>query len=108
MAGSEGWQIRESNDFERGVAQCGGHKFVDEIIAPIIRGLHRRPHGFQNANVSGIRFAKTKLRLNGPDVVLSHIVWFRIEEEERSVTLLWVEIAPPEDMGFDDEWEVPF
>lgn len=95
------WQVIEGGDFERGALHCGGLSVIEEVIAPIKLGLHRHPRGFRETEVAGVWIAKTKLRINGPDVVLSHTVWFKIEEEDRTVVMLWVEISDPGEM----DWE---
>lgn len=105
-AGS-GWAIVEGDDFERGAMQCGGLQAIEEIIAPIKLGLSRNPFGFHETEVPGIRIARTKLRVSGFDVVLSHSIWFRIDEEQRQVVLLWVEITKPDDVDWDDN-DIPF
>ena len=107
MAGN-GWSVEESEEFEHGAMQCGGMQSVDEVIAPIIYALHRNPLGFHSTGVSNVRIAKTKVRVNGPDIVLSHTVWFRADSATRTVELLWVEITKPIDMDWDDDWEIPF
>lgn len=107
MAGN-GWQVIEADDFERGALQCGGLKQVEEVIAPIKFGLSRDPTGFQETVVSGIWIARTRLRMNGPDIILSHCVWYRIDAPKREVRLLWVEVTKPENMDWPDDWEVPF
>ena len=81
---------------------------MEEIIAPIKLGLSREPSGFHETIVDGIWIARTKLRMNGPDIVLSHCVWFRMVPERREVRMLWVEITGPENMDWDDDWEIPF
>lgn len=97
MAGS-GWEIVESEDFLRAVAQCGGAEKVDEVLAPILYGLHKVPEGFPETNTAGVRIAKTHLQMNGPDIVLSHTLWFRIKAELQQVELLWVEVTRPDDL----------
>lgn len=100
LAGN-GWSISETDDYERGVAQCGGAEIVDDAIAPIIYALHRNPLAFQETSHPGVRLARTRLRFNGPDITLSHAIWFRVNEPDRTVVLLWVEYTRPDDM----EWE---
>lgn len=86
---------------------CGGFQKVDEIIAPIVYTLHRDPLGYDSTGVAGVSLARTKLRFNGPEIFLSHLVWFRLDEAARQVTLLWVETASPDDMEIPDD-EAPF
>lgn len=106
MAGS-GWQIIEGEQFELGALNCGGLQKVEDAIAGIKHALSREPRGFhQSRSRPDIWVARTKLVITGPDIVLSHRVLFRIDEEERSVTLLWVEFSDPEN---EDDWnEEPF
>lgn len=104
----KGWQVAEGPDFERGALSCGGLANVEEIIAPIKLGLHRNPEGFHRTKTQGIWIARTKLRMNGPDIQLSHCVWFRLHPEDRIVTMLWVEVTQPENMNWDEDWEIPF
>jgi hypothetical protein len=101
--GGNGWEIKEGEDFERGVLQCGGASTVDEAIAPIMYALNRDPMGFGETSVSGVRLARTKLRINGPDIVFSHSIWFTVDEQKCDVILLWIEITRPEDIDWDDE-----
>lgn len=112
--GALGWQIVEADSYERAVAQCGSHQFFDQALAPIDYALNQNPTGFRLVPGSSFLYlAKTKLRLNGLEVIPSFRLWFRINEESRTVTKLWVEIAPPEDMGigeslWDSEDDIPF
>lgn len=87
--------------------QCGGLSVVDEVIAPIKYALSRNPSGFPSTGVAGVQIAKTKLRINGPDVVLSHAVWFRVHSQSKTVELLWVEVTAPDAMEWGDD-EIPF
>lgn len=109
-----GWQVIEQESYERAVAQCGSHEFFDDALAPIEFALHRNPTGFPSVpGFQGIHLAKTKLRISGLDVIPSYRLWFRVDEEGRRVFKLWVEIAPPEDMGlgesfWDEEDDIPF
>lgn len=103
MVGS-GWSLIESENYERAVAQCGGARCVDDAIAPIIYALHRQPLAFPETDVPGVYLARTKLRFNGPDVTLSHSVWFKADEIVRTVELLWVEYTNPDDIGGEDDW----
>lgn len=106
MAGN-GWSISETEDYERGVAQCGGAEVVDDAVAPIIYALHRNPLAFEETAYPGVRLARTRLRFNGPDITLSHAIWFRLNEVERVVELLWVEYTRPNDMGWEND-DAPF
>lgn len=91
----------EDEAYERGVAGCGGAAKVDQAIAPIIYALGKNPMGFEETDVPSVYLARTKLRINGPDVVLSHSVWFRPDPASRTVHLLWIEITDPDAMGED-------
>lgn len=99
-----GWSLIESEDYERAVAQCGNARSVDDAIAPIIYALHRHPLAFSKTDVPGVRLARTKIRFNGPDVTLSHSVWFKLDEATQTVELLWVEYTNPNDIGDDNDW----
>jgi hypothetical protein len=102
-----GWIVFESEDFERGAVQCGGLAIVEEVIAPIKYALSRNPLGFPPTGIAEVRLARTKLRINGPDLVLSHTVWFRAHTESSSVELLWVEVTSPDQMDWSES-EFPF
>lgn len=93
-----GWEVCESDDYLRGVAQCGGAEAVDAAIAPIIYTLYKNPLAHPETDLPHIRLARTRLRINGPDVILSHSVWFRANESLREVELLWVEYTDPNEM----------
>jgi hypothetical protein len=111
---NNGWEILEENSYDRAVAQCANHQFFDEALAPIIYALHRNPLGFKNVSgFANIRLAKTKLRLKGPEIIPSYLLWFRTDIAERRVYKLWVELASPEDMGigkslWDEEDDISF
>lgn len=81
---------------------------VDVVIAPIIYSLHRNPLAHYETGIANTRLARTKLRLNNRDIVLSHLVWFTADEKNKCVTLLWIEVASPEDMDFYSDDEIPF
>lgn len=104
---SHGWQIVEDPSFELAVSQCGSHEFFDEALAPVIWGMHRNPKGFdQVPGFPGIYIARTKIRLIGLEIIPSYRLWFRIVDETRTVHKLWVELAPPEDIGLTDNlWD---
>lgn len=103
---SNGWQVYEEESFNTAVAQCGSHQFFDVALAPLEYALHRNPLAFEEVpGVPGVRLARTTLRLNGLEIIPSYRLWFRLDEARRKVAKLWVEIAPPEDMGLaDDLW----
>jgi hypothetical protein len=102
-----GWEVIEGEQFELGALNCGGLQKVDEVIAAIKHALSREPHGFHRSrNHPDIWVARTKTVITGPDIVLSHRVLYRINEAERSVTLLWVEFTDPD---ADEDWDTePF
>ena len=87
---------------------CGGARKVDDILSPIIWTLSRNPMGWPHTGVKDVRVATTDLRINGPDIVLSHSLWFRADEANRLVELLWVEVTNPNEMGWNDDDEIPF
>ena len=110
---SEGWQVAEDESYVRSVASAGGYEYIDEIIAPVDYALSRNPTGFTKIpGYESIYLAKTKLRFLRNEIVPSYRLWFRVDAKRRRVWKLWIEIAPPEDMGFaDDPWdddEIPF
>jgi len=105
-----GWEIIEEDSYERAVAQLGTHEFFDEVLAPITYALNRDPTGFREIpGFQDIYLAKTKLRFIGMEIVPSYRLWFKVDYALRRVLKLWVELAPPEDMGlWDDEDEFLF
>lgn len=104
-----GWAVREEHTYELAVAQCGGYQFFDEALAPLEYALHRNPEGFDLVpGFKDIYIARTKLRLLGAEIIPSYRLWFRIDQASREVHKLWVEIAPPEDIGLWDSDESPF
>ncbi len=111
---SSGWEVLEEESYELSVAQCGTHQFFDEALSPITFSLNRNPTGWPKVQgFSDIYLAKTKLRLRGLEIIPSYRLWFRAVEATRRVHKLWVELAPPEDMGlgkslWDDEDDIPF
>jgi hypothetical protein len=104
---SSGWHIIEEENWQRAIAQLGGARRVDRAIAPIIDALHRNPEGFDRVpGFSSLYLARTKLAIRQLEVIPSYRVWFRTDVAERTVYLLWIEIAPPEDMGLTDNlWD---
>lgn len=111
MAAS-GWNFVEEDSWERALAQLGGARKVDRAIAPIIDALHRNPEGFDRVpDLPNHYLARTRLAIRDLDLIPSYRVWFRTDPAARTVHLLWIEIAPPEDMGLtDDLWDddIPF
>lgn len=100
-----GWQIGEEESYVRSVAQCGGYEVVDRALAAVTYSLHRNPTGwplvFPKASVY---LAKTKLRLILPEVIPAYLLWFRLDEPNRYVWKLWVELASPEEMLTGDSF----
>lgn len=35
-------------------------------------------------------------------------VWFRMFPETREVRMLWVEVTKPDNVDWEDDWEIPF
>lgn|SRR5579871_4827207 len=105
-----GWQIVEEQSWDVAVANCGTHQFFDDALAPIDYALHRNPLGLPVVpGFPNLRIAKTKLRFIGGEIIPSYRIWVRLDEQNRVVYKLWVEIAPPEDMGlWDEDDEIPF
>jgi hypothetical protein len=54
--------------------------------------------------------AKTVLRFTDyGEIIPSYRLWFRVDENTLTVYKLWIDIAPPEDMGYwDEEDDAPF
>lgn len=109
---TSGWHIVEEESWERAMAQLGGARRVDRAIAPIIDALHRNPEGFDRVpGHHALYLARTKLAIRDLDLIPSYRVWFRTDPAAHVVHLLWIELAPPEDMGLtDDLWDddLPF
>ena len=99
-----GWRVFEEESYNRAVAQLGTHEYFDDALAPVEYALHRNPLGFKKVpGFETLYLAKTKLRLFGLEIIPSYRLWFRIDVHDRAVAKLWVEIAPPEDMGIADD-----
>jgi hypothetical protein len=103
----KGWTIVEAPSFDAGAATCGGHTFIEEIIAPVKLGLHRNPKQFPETARQGIYIAKTKTHWRGPDIVLGYSVWFRVTEATLTVELLYIELTNPDAWSWEDD-EVPW
>lgn len=97
-----GWEIVEASSFELGIAHCGGHQVVEEAIAPIKLGLCRNPDQYLETDRPGIFLAKSKLRTNGPDIIMAYSLWFRLSREQQVVELLHVEWTNPDPWGEDE------
>jgi hypothetical protein len=102
-----GWTIVEADSFAAGVASCGGHAIIEEVIAPVKLGLNRNPHQFSPVGLK-VRMAKTKTHWRGPDIVMGYSVWFRIIDATSTVELLWIEQTNPDSGDGDDAWESAF
>jgi hypothetical protein len=100
----KGWNIIEEPSFKRAVILLGGAEVCDEALAVLTYALHRNPIGFPPMpNVRGVYLAKTKIKIIGRTIIPSYRLWFRVSENDKTVFKLWVEISPPEDMGFWEE-----
>ena len=106
--GGSGWSIVEADSFVTGVAACGGHSAIEEVIAPVKLGLNRNPSQFAATPRPGIRLAKTKTHWRGLDIVMGFSIWFRINEASSTVELLWIELTNPDVGDGDDIRENPF
>lgn len=97
------WAVVEENSFERSAAQLGGLKWVDRALAPVMLALEGNPLVFPVVpGTNGIRIARTLLVINELELIPSLRVWFRASEPNRTVYMLYVELAPPEDMGIGE------
>lgn len=97
------WAVVEENSFERSAAQLGGLKWVDRALAPIMLAVEGNPLAFPVVpGTDGIRIARNLLVINDLELIPSLRVWFRVSEQSRTVYMLYVELAPPEDMGIGD------
>ena len=56
--------------------------------------------------LDGIHLARTKLAIRDLEIIPALRVWFRPSKQSNTVYLLWVELAPPEDMGLGENlWD---
>lgn len=101
---ASGWEIEEAQSFERGVAACGGHRVVEEAIAPVKLGLNRNPGQFLATKYQDIYLAKTKTHWRGSEIVMGYSIWFKLLPEKMTVSLLWIEWTNP-DEGIEDGWQ---
>jgi hypothetical protein len=107
--GGSGWAIVEDSSYTLAVAQAGGYPLLDQALAPLDYAFHRNPLGFPVVpGFPEIHLAKTSIRIFGSEIIPSFRVWIRVDSGARMVHKLWVEIAPPEDMGFWDDDDNPF
>jgi hypothetical protein len=105
-----GWNVVEEDSYERAVSQIGTHESLDIALEFISYGLHRNPLGFLRTEYHQIFMAKTVLRFTDyGEIIPSYRLWFRVDENTLTVYKLWIDIAPPEDMGYwDEEDDAPF
>ncbi len=109
----DGWEVVEEETYALSTQYCGGSEYVDSITGQVDYALSRKPTGFfKIPGYQTLYLAKTKLRIVGSEITPSFRIWFRIDAKKRTVIKLYIEIAPPEDMGFADDPfdpdEVPF
>jgi hypothetical protein len=110
---SGGWEVFEEETYRLAANQCGGAEYVDRITEPVDYTLSRNPTGFLKIpGYPNLYLAKTKLRIVGPEIIPSFRLWFRIDADRKRVFKEYIEISPPEDMGFADDPfdpdEIPF
>ena len=98
----KGWNIVEGENYDRAIAQVGSHQDMDTALAAVMYALNRNPAGFPQTDAFGIYLAKTKIRVSEGYYIPSYRLWFKVDGAARDVTLLWVDLAPAEDMGFGD------
>lgn len=97
------WAIVEENSFERSAAQLGGLKWVDRALAPVMLAIEGNPLAFPIVpGTNDIRVARTLLIINDLELIPSLRVWFRVSSQSQTVYMLYVEVAPPEDMGIGE------
>jgi hypothetical protein len=107
LAGS-GWTIVEAPSFDAGAAACGGHRLIEEIIAPVKLGLSRNPKQFLETQRPGIWLAKTKTHWRGPEIILAYSIWFKVIDEVSEVVLLYIAYTNPDEADWGSGDEVPF
>jgi hypothetical protein len=99
----DGWQIEDETTFGPSVLGCGGFELIDSALEIIEYGLHVNPYGFEEVpGFAGIRIAKTKLMVVSGNIVPALTLWFKVDEVNRIVTKLYVEMTDPLDMRL---WE---
>jgi hypothetical protein len=104
-----GWKIVEEESYDRAVAQIATHESLDVALELISYGLYRNPQGYPKTAYANIHLAKTKLRFTDSEIIPSYRLWFKVDIITETVHKLWIDIAPPEDMGFwDEEDDAPF
>jgi len=101
---NEGWEVVEEETYALSAQYCGGAEYVDSITEQVDYSLSRNPKGFLNIpGYQNLYLAKTKFRIVGPEVTPSFRIWFRVDTKRRQVHKLYIEVAPPEEMGFADD-----
>lgn len=97
------WHVIEEDSFERSAAQLGGLRYVDAALAPIMNVVESNPLAFEEVpGMPGIRVARTKVSVTGLEMIPALRLWLRTSEASSTVYLLYVELAPPEDMAIGD------
>ena len=72
-------------------------------LAPIMNAIEGNPLSFEEVpGLKGIRLARTTIAVRGLKLVPAMRVWFRATVDIKTVYLLYVELAPPEDMAIGD------
>ena len=95
------WQIVEESSFERAVAALGGSRKIDEALAPIMNAIEGNPYVFDEVpGGNGVRLARTTIQIKDLNLIPSMWLWFRVSAAYHTISLLYVEYAPPEDMGY--------
>jgi len=110
---NQGWEVVEEETYALSVQYCGGAEYIDSITEQVDYSLSRNPTGFSLIpGYQNLYLAKTKLRIVGSDVTPSFRIWFRVDSKRQRVVKLYIEITPPEEMGFADDPfdpdEIPF
>ncbi len=97
------WNVIEEDSFQRSAAQLGGLQYVDAALAPIMNAVESNPLAFEKVpGMPDIRVARTKISVTGLEMIPALRLWLRTSEASRTVYLLYVELAPPEDMAIGD------
>jgi len=110
---SDGWEVVEEETYALSVQHCGGAEYVDSVTEQVDYHLSRNPKGFLKIRgYQNLYLAKTKLRIRGSEVIPSFRIWVRLDLQRRRVHKLYIEVAPPDEMGFADDPfdtdEIPF
>lgn len=101
---SDDWHILEDKSWELAVANFSDYREMDIAVAPIIEVLRRNPLAYPVfKGMREMRMAKTKMRVEDLKVTPAMRVWYIAEAVSRTVTLRWVEAAPPSDMELNEE-----